>query len=213
MIPWYISAIPVVFSLIALYYTGNKKWYGFAISLCLQLVWLFYGIKTHQWPFILSPFLYAIMHYRNMRKWQCDSVHTSKYSSIPVHDYVDAETSSFMNADTVAYPKFPHIINGDVVEGSIITNDFNGLNDHDDCSVHHGDIIIAHITGVVDVVYDDTIVLSVSDSCGKRYDITFDTAAKGVSLSKPYNDFTPVSTEESLQTQPGIEIKYISRTD
>lgn len=208
MIPWYISIIPVIVSLIGSYYTGNKKWYGFAISLCVQVVWFGYGVFTHQWPFILSPFVYAMMHYRNMQKWRRDAIR----EHMCVQTQYVSRASSIMEADTLVYPVFPAIIDGDVVMNAkpkVIDND----NDNDNDIVHCGDKVIAHITGVVDVVYDGTIVLNVIDAHGDTYHVTFDVNAAGVSLSGPYNDDDEINNYESTPpSPPGIQIRYITRS-
>lgn len=61
------SAVITVIGLIGLYVVGNGDWWGWAINLGNQAIWITYAIVTVQYPFIVSALLYTYMNARNLR--------------------------------------------------------------------------------------------------------------------------------------------------
>ena len=69
------SAIVWSFSLAAvgifgLFIAGKKLWWGWAIGLGAQLLWIAYAIATRQWGFIASAFAYGFVYGRNAYRWR-----------------------------------------------------------------------------------------------------------------------------------------------
>lgn len=53
-----------------LYLTTRKLWYGYAVGLGVQLLWVTYAIVTVQWGFIGSALLYGWINILGIRSWR-----------------------------------------------------------------------------------------------------------------------------------------------
>lgn len=69
MVPVWWSIILTVVGVTGLYFLTKKKWYGFAIGLGAQALWLAYSIATKQWGFLGSCFAYGAVNYIGLRSW------------------------------------------------------------------------------------------------------------------------------------------------
>lgn len=70
MIPWWWSALLAVSALASAWIIGNHRWWGWAVAVALQLLWISYGTITRQWGFIASAVLFGGLNIRNMIKWK-----------------------------------------------------------------------------------------------------------------------------------------------
>jgi nicotinamide riboside transporter PnuC len=69
MSPWWSVALTVV-GVTGLFFTLRKKWWGQAIALSGQVLWLAYSIKTQQWGFLGSVFAYGGLNLWGLLKWR-----------------------------------------------------------------------------------------------------------------------------------------------
>lgn len=53
---------------------GSKMKIGWAIGLFAQVLWIIYGLVTHQWGFILSAVAYGYVYARNWWKWYTEEI-------------------------------------------------------------------------------------------------------------------------------------------
>lgn len=65
---WILSAV----SLAGLWTTGNKKRYGWLISLGSEGLWFAYAVVTSQYGFMVMGVAFSVVHMRNWRKWKQD---------------------------------------------------------------------------------------------------------------------------------------------
>ena len=65
----YWSYILTAVGVTALYLAGKGKAVGWLIGLLAQLLWIGYGIATHQYGFILSAVAYGYVYTRNALQW------------------------------------------------------------------------------------------------------------------------------------------------
>lgn len=63
---WILSAT----SGIMLWLMGNKSKWGPRIGLANQVLWTIYAILLKQWGLLPGVILYAIIHARNMARWE-----------------------------------------------------------------------------------------------------------------------------------------------
>lgn len=68
------SWILAVVGVSGLYVAGRGSWVGWAIGLASQVLWLVYSITTEQWGFLVSCFLYGVVHLRNLITWLSPAV-------------------------------------------------------------------------------------------------------------------------------------------
>ncbi len=74
MIPfWLWSYLLMAVGVTGLYLSGSKKAYGWLIGLGAQVLWLAYGLSTHQYGFIISCAFYGSVYARNYLRWRRES--------------------------------------------------------------------------------------------------------------------------------------------
>lgn len=69
-IPWWWSFLLTSVGVFGLFIVGNSKWWGFAIGLFAQTLWLAYALATHQYGFLLSAFAYGWVNVRGWRNFR-----------------------------------------------------------------------------------------------------------------------------------------------
>lgn len=69
MIPMWWSIMLATIGIAGIYVTTRKLWWGFALGLAAQLLWIAYAIATQQYGFILSAVGYGIVYWIGARKW------------------------------------------------------------------------------------------------------------------------------------------------
>ena len=62
---WVLTAVGVT----GIYLTTKRLWYGFAVGLCAQVLWVSYAIATQQWGFIASAFAYGTVNALGLWRW------------------------------------------------------------------------------------------------------------------------------------------------
>lgn len=60
------SFILAVVGILGLWVAGSNRWYGWAIGLGAQLLWVIYALVSNQYGFLLSAFGYGFVYARNI---------------------------------------------------------------------------------------------------------------------------------------------------
>lgn len=55
--------------ILGIYLAGSKNKLGWVIGFLAQILWIVYGVLTHQHGFIFSALGYAWVYARNFKKW------------------------------------------------------------------------------------------------------------------------------------------------
>lgn len=66
---WYWSVLLAGFGLIGLYLAGRRNYWGWAVGLVDELLWVVYAVRTQQWAFCASAVAYGWVYVRNLRAW------------------------------------------------------------------------------------------------------------------------------------------------
>lgn len=69
-----LGAVLSVWGAVGMYIAGRKSWYGWAMGLAIQPVWVVFAIVVDSWPLILSPLLYGSVYARNLWCWRQEAV-------------------------------------------------------------------------------------------------------------------------------------------
>lgn len=69
MIPVWWSILLTVVGVGGLYALTKKKWWGFAIGLSAQVLWVSYALVTKQWGFLGSAVAYGSVNAIGLRNW------------------------------------------------------------------------------------------------------------------------------------------------
>jgi hypothetical protein len=69
MTQWYWSTLLAGFGLIGLYLAGRNNYWGWALGLVDEALWIVYAVSTRQWAFCLSALAYGWIYFRNLRAW------------------------------------------------------------------------------------------------------------------------------------------------
>ncbi len=62
---WLLSGI----SILMLWLMGNKSRWGPIVGIVTQVLWLIYVLNTEQHGLLIGTVAYAVIHVRNLRKW------------------------------------------------------------------------------------------------------------------------------------------------
>lgn len=68
-----ISVVPYALSIIgmtALILIGQRKWYGWALAMFNECIWIVFAIATKQHGFILGAIFYGSINLHNAIKWK-----------------------------------------------------------------------------------------------------------------------------------------------
>lgn len=69
---WWWSWLLTAVGATGLYFAGRKKYWGWAIGIFAQALWLTYSITTEQYGFTVSCFIYGSVYVKNFRAWRRD---------------------------------------------------------------------------------------------------------------------------------------------
>ena len=64
------SFVLAAVGVLGLYVAGRRLWWGWAIGLGAQSLWVVYAIATRQWGFIASAIAYGCVYTRNAVAWR-----------------------------------------------------------------------------------------------------------------------------------------------
>lgn len=67
---WYWSWLLTFAGVTGLFIAGRKNYYGWAIGIGAQGLWITYAIATHQYGFIVASICYATVYANNLIKWK-----------------------------------------------------------------------------------------------------------------------------------------------
>lgn len=66
----YWSYLLTAVGVLGLYLAGRKQKTGWLIGLAAQVLWLSYGLTTHQGGFVLSALIYGAVYSKNFLAWR-----------------------------------------------------------------------------------------------------------------------------------------------
>lgn len=69
MIAWWWSWLLTAIGVTGIYLTTKRLWYGFAIGLGAQFLWVAYALSTQQLGFILSALAYGSVNALGLYRW------------------------------------------------------------------------------------------------------------------------------------------------
>lgn len=69
MSPW-LSPILAASGLASLWLAGRRSWWGWALGLVDEVLWVLYAAVTGQWAFAVSALAYGWVYWRNLRAWR-----------------------------------------------------------------------------------------------------------------------------------------------
>lgn len=69
MVPMWWSILLTVVGIGGLYALTKKKWWGFAIGLGAQALWIAYAVATKQWGFLGSAIAYGTVNILGLKSW------------------------------------------------------------------------------------------------------------------------------------------------
>ena len=70
---WWWSVLLASFGVVGLYLAGRRSWWGWALGLVDEALWIVYAVLTRQWAFCLSALAYGWVYSRNLRAWRTDA--------------------------------------------------------------------------------------------------------------------------------------------
>jgi len=70
MTAFWLSLILAVAGCTGLILAGRGKWYGWAIGLAAQPVWVLFGIITKGYGLCLTGLMYGTVYFRNLLAWR-----------------------------------------------------------------------------------------------------------------------------------------------
>lgn len=59
--------------ILGLWAAGRRYWWGWAVGLGAQLLWIAYALATRQYGFIVSALAYGVVYGRNAVAWRRDA--------------------------------------------------------------------------------------------------------------------------------------------
>lgn len=71
MTQWWSWLLTVV-GVSGLYLAGRRNWWGWAIGLGAQVLWIAYAVSTSQWGFLGSAGAYGWVYARNLLAWRLE---------------------------------------------------------------------------------------------------------------------------------------------
>lgn len=69
-VTWWWSYLLAGVGITGLWLAGSMRMMGWVIGLGVQILWIAYAIATSQWGFIVSALAYAVVNFRNARRWR-----------------------------------------------------------------------------------------------------------------------------------------------
>jgi hypothetical protein len=74
------SPVLAGFGLVGLWLAGRRSWWGWALGLVDEALWIVYAATTRQWAFAVSALAYAWVYARNLREWRAGPVQVQEFS-------------------------------------------------------------------------------------------------------------------------------------
>lgn len=71
------------FGLLGMWVVGQKKRWGWVLSMTTQALWALYAVGTAQYGFLIGTVSYFIVYASNFLKWKNDDEHGSSPHSLP----------------------------------------------------------------------------------------------------------------------------------
>jgi nicotinamide riboside transporter PnuC len=65
----YWSYLLAAVGILGLWLVGKKLKSGFIVGIVAQLLWVAYGLITHQYGFLITAAAYSVINFINLRKW------------------------------------------------------------------------------------------------------------------------------------------------
>lgn len=59
---------------LGIYLAGKKMKVGWLVGLLMQVLWIVYGVWTHQWGFIISAVAYGFVYAKNWWTWYTEEI-------------------------------------------------------------------------------------------------------------------------------------------
>jgi hypothetical protein len=72
------------FGLVALYAGGSRKRWGWAVGFTGEVLWITYGLVTHQYGFTFSGIAFASMYARNFLLWREGRTGTARGKEVDI---------------------------------------------------------------------------------------------------------------------------------
>lgn len=69
MVPAWWSFLLTAIGVFGLYIASRKLWWGWAVNLGAQGLWIAYALATGQYGFVFSAFAYGAVYARGARAW------------------------------------------------------------------------------------------------------------------------------------------------
>lgn len=66
---WLLTFVGVI----GLYLAGSNRKIGWLLGLGAQILWLWYGISTQQYGFVISAHVYGFVYLRNYMRWRSEN--------------------------------------------------------------------------------------------------------------------------------------------
>lgn len=63
------SFLLAAIGVMGIYLAGRKSYWGWALGLGAQVLWVAYAVATAQWGFILSAVAYGVVYGKNLWQW------------------------------------------------------------------------------------------------------------------------------------------------
>lgn len=81
---FYLSLILAFAGCTGLVLAGKGKWYGWAVGVAVQPVWIIFGIITKGYGLCLTALMYGYVYLKNLIEWRKKQRFTSKaYYQLP----------------------------------------------------------------------------------------------------------------------------------
>lgn len=58
--------------LIGAYFVGRKRWQGWIVMILASVLWIVFGLQTHQYGFAVASMAFLVVYSRNLRAWRAD---------------------------------------------------------------------------------------------------------------------------------------------
>lgn len=77
------SILLSVGGVLGIWLAGRKNYWGWALGLAMQLLWITFALVTAQYGFILSGLAYGYVYAINLRKWRREKMETERHDPEP----------------------------------------------------------------------------------------------------------------------------------
>lgn len=76
---------------LGMWIAGKGAWYGWAMGLVAQPIWLVFALAVHSWPLAFSPLLYGTVYSRNLWRWKTGRLAPAKSVRLAAVKVVDGK--------------------------------------------------------------------------------------------------------------------------